>query len=54
MLYGYGAEVWDLSRDNKRKLISIEMNCLRRSSRKSKLERVRNEQIREYKSVEKI
>lgn len=43
----YGAEVWDVSKKNKQKLLATEMDFLRRSCRKSRLERVRNTEIRE-------
>jgi hypothetical protein len=42
----YGSEIWDLSRDNRKKLMSTEMDFLRRSAGRSRLERVRNEDIR--------
>lgn len=42
----YGAAVWDVSQMNKRKMMVTEMDFLRRSCRRSRLERVRNETIR--------
>ncbi|XP_044766695.1 uncharacterized protein LOC123322749 [Coccinella septempunctata] len=42
----YGAEVWDVSQINRRKIMATEMDFLRRSCRRSRLERVRNEIIR--------
>lgn len=43
----YGAEVWDVSETNRRKLLATEMDYLRRSCRRSRLEMVRNTEIRE-------
>lgn len=42
----YGAEVWTLNTKLKGKLRSTEMDCLRRSARCSRLDRIRNEEIR--------
>nr|CAI5853376.1 unnamed protein product [Callosobruchus analis] len=42
----YGAEVWDVSKRNKEKLMATEIDFLRRSCGKSRLERVRNSEIR--------
>ena len=42
----YGAEVWILNSKFKSKLASTEMDFLRRSARCSKLDRMRNEEIR--------
>lgn len=49
----YGAEVWDMNSINKRKLLATEMDYLRRSCRRSRLERIRNEQIRESMGMER-
>lgn len=43
----YGAEVWELNKKEKDKLISLEMDYWRRSCRISRLEHVRNTRIRE-------
>ena len=43
----YGCEVWALREEDKRRLITVEMDYLRRSARKSKIQRVRNEDIRD-------
>lgn len=42
----YGAEVWTMSKAIRSKLLATEMDALRRSMRKSRLERIRNEFIR--------
>ena len=42
----YGSEIWALKEEDKRKLLAIEMDYLRRSARVSRLQRVRNEEIR--------
>lgn len=42
----YGSEVWTMSAAVKRKLNAIEMDYLRRGARRSRRERVRNEEIR--------
>lgn len=49
----YGAEVWDLSQVNRKKLLSTEMDFLRRSCRRSRLERVRNEVIKRNMNIER-
>jgi hypothetical protein len=43
----YGAETWSLYEDGRRRINGTEMDPLRRSSRISKLDRKRNEYIRE-------
>lgn len=48
----YGCEVWAMREDDKRKLTAVEMDYLRRSARRSRLERIRNEQIRREMSAE--
>ena len=41
-----GAETWDMTRKTRKNLLATEMVYLRRSCRKSKLERVGNKTIR--------
>lgn len=48
----YGCEVWTMKQDDKRRIEAVEMDYLRRSSRISKLERVRNEEIRNIMSAQ--
>lgn len=43
----YGAETWDMTKKNRNKLMTTEMDYLRRSCRTSRIERVRNDTIRE-------
>ena len=43
----FGAETWRLTENNKRKLLAVEMDAIRRSARTSRLDRVRNETIRD-------
>ena len=43
----YGAEVWQLPTREINKILSTEMDALRRSARKSKMERIKNEHIKE-------
>jgi hypothetical protein len=38
----YGAEVWQIPTREINKILSTEMDVLRRSARKSKLERIKN------------
>ena len=49
----YGSEVWDVSQKNKKKLLSTEMDFLRRSCRVSRFEHIRNNVIRERMDLEK-
>lgn len=42
----YGSEVWTLREEEKKKVLAVEMDYLRRSSRTSRRERVTNVQIR--------
>jgi len=39
----YGAEIWQISNRQINKILSTEMEILRRSARKSRMERVKNE-----------
>ena len=48
-----GAEVWDVSAKNKNKLLSTEMDYLRRSCRFRRVDRVRNETIRNMLEMER-
>lgn len=43
----YGAETWRLSEANKKKILATEMDAIRRSSRISRRDRVRNEVVRQ-------
>jgi hypothetical protein len=48
----HGAEVWQISnREINKKFLSTEMGVLRRSARKSRMERIRNEDIKEIMGV---
>jgi hypothetical protein len=44
----YGSETWRLTENNKRRIEATEMDALRRSSRISRKERIRNVTIRKY------
>ena len=48
----YGSETWRLTENNKRRVEATEMDALRRSSRISKRERIRNVTIRQQIGVE--
>jgi hypothetical protein len=43
----YGAEVWQIPTREINKILSTEMDVLRRSARKSRIERIKNEYIKE-------
>jgi hypothetical protein len=43
----HGAEVWQIPNREINKILSTEMDVLRRSARKSRLERIKNEHIKE-------
>jgi hypothetical protein len=43
----YGAEVWPIPSRKTNKILSTEMDVLRRSARKSRIERIKNEHIKE-------
>jgi hypothetical protein len=47
----YGAEVWQIPTREINKILSTEMDVLRRSGRKSRLERMKNEYIKEIMGV---
>ena len=49
----YGAEVWDVSAKNKNKLLSTEMDYLRTSCRLRRVDRGRNETIRNMMGMER-
>lgn len=48
----YGSEVWRITENNKKKIISTEMDALRRSARISRRERKTNEYVKEQMGVE--
>ena len=47
----YGAEIWQIYNREINKILSTEMDVLRRSARKSRMERVKNEDIKEIMGV---
>jgi len=47
----YGAEVWQIPTREINKILSTEMDVLRRSARKSRMERIKNEHIKEIMEV---
>ena len=47
----YGAEVWQIPTREINKILSTEMNVLRRSARKSRMERIKNEHRKEIMGV---
>jgi hypothetical protein len=47
----YGAEVWQIPTRKINKILSTEMDVLRRSARKLRLERIKNEHIKEIMGV---
>jgi len=47
----YGAEVWQIPTREINKILSTEMDVLRRSARKSRTERIKNEHIKEIMGV---
>jgi len=49
----YGAEVWQIPTREINKILSTEMDVLRRSARKSRMERIRNEHIKEKNGSER-
>ena len=48
----YGAETWRLTENNKRRVEATEMDALRRSSRISRKERIRNVTLRQQIGLE--
>jgi len=46
-----GAEIWQISNREINKILSTEMDVLRRSARKSRMERVESEDIKEIMGV---
>jgi hypothetical protein len=48
----YGSETWRLIKNNKRRVVATEMDALRRSSRISRKERIRNVTIRQQIGLE--
>jgi hypothetical protein len=49
----YGAEVWQIPTRETNKNLSTEMDVLRRSARKSRMERITNEQIKKKMGVKR-
>ena len=47
----YGAEVWQIPTREINKILTAEMDVLRRSARKSRKERIKNEHIKEIMGV---
>ena len=47
----YGAEVWQIPTREINKVLSTEMDVLRRSARKSRMERIKSEHIKEIMGV---
>jgi hypothetical protein len=47
----FGAEVWQIPTREINKMLSTEMDVLRRSARKSRMERIKNEHIKEIMGV---
>jgi hypothetical protein len=47
----YGAEVWQITTREINKTSATEMDVLRRSARKSRLEKIKNEHIKEIMGV---
>jgi hypothetical protein len=47
----YGAELWQIHTREIKKIFSTEMDLLRRSARKSRIERIENEHIKEIMGV---
>jgi hypothetical protein len=47
----YGAKVWQIPTREKNEIFAAEMDVLRRSARKSRLERIKNEYIKEIMRV---
>jgi len=47
----YGAEIWQIPNREINKTLSTEMYVLRRSARKSRMERIKNEHIKEIMGV---
>jgi hypothetical protein len=49
----YGADTWRITENYKKKILAVEMEALKRVARTSRLERIRNERIREIVGREK-
>jgi len=49
----YGAEVWQIPTREINKILSTEMDVLRRSARKSRMERIKNKHIKEIMGVKR-
>jgi len=50
----YSSETWTLAEKLNRRLIVFEMSCLRRIARVARLDRVRNEEIRNSLKVRRV
>lgn len=48
----YGSETWEITQRNKERLLAVEMDALRRSCRVSRLQHIRNSEIRERMNTE--
>lgn len=49
----YGSEVWELTQKNRRRLLTIQMDFLRRSCRISRLHHIRNDEIKDKMEIKK-
>jgi hypothetical protein len=49
----YGSEIWTLNEYYRKRLQAVEMDCLRRSARVSRLEHISNQEIRTRMNAEK-
>ena len=49
----YGTEVWQICTREINKILSTEMDVLRRQARKSRIERIKNEHIKEINGSER-
>ncbi|XP_044760773.1 uncharacterized protein LOC123318222 [Coccinella septempunctata] len=49
----YGSETWQLTKSLEKRLLALEMDFWRRSARVSRMDRMRNERVRELMKVEK-
>ena len=49
----YGAEVWQIPTRERNKNLSTEMDVLRKSARKSRMERIKSEHIKEIMRVKR-
>jgi hypothetical protein len=49
----YGVETWTVKQKHRNKLLAAEMDCLRRSTRISRMDKIRNEAIRTKMGIKK-